>query len=97
MEKAGACPARGEQLTDQCGPPCRADQDCPGPLKCCDTSACGSSCTPPANLTECRQLRQLSVQLAVSEREGRGYVPQCDPVTGAFRPRQCSRNGRVCW
>ncbi|XP_034238725.1 uncharacterized protein LOC117643760 [Thrips palmi] len=103
LDKPGACPARGEALwsdpaEDACGPGCRGDQDCPGPLKCCDSAECGgSACTPPANLTECRQLRQLAVQLSVSEREGRGYVPQCDPVTGAFRPRQCSRNGRVCW
>ncbi|KAE8740442.1 hypothetical protein FOCC_FOCC014036 [Frankliniella occidentalis] len=98
VDKAGACPARGEHLTRQCGPGCRQDQDCPGPLKCCDGDVCGGrTCTPPTNLTECRQLRQLSVQLSVSEREGRGYVPQCDPVSGAFRPRQCSRNGRVCW
>lgn len=45
---------------------------------------------------ECLHQKTLSELLAVNEREGRGYIPQCTD-DGQFEPKQCSRNNLVCW
>ena len=65
--------------------------------KCCDSNSCGKTCQQPKDVTVCHQARLVSELLSVNEREGRGYVPQCDSSTGIFAPKQCSNNGLVCW
>ncbi|XP_017786716.1 PREDICTED: balbiani ring protein 3-like [Nicrophorus vespilloides] len=95
IQKTGSCPAKTEQVYE-CGSMCTHDLECPSVQKCCETAQCGSSCTHPSNVTECLHQRALSEILAVSERAGRGYVPQCGS-DGHFETRQCSRNGLVCW
>ncbi|XP_072930127.1 uncharacterized protein [Epargyreus clarus] len=97
LQKAGNCPAPSKSTTDlDCGTPCAHDLECPSMQKCCDGGECGRHCTLPHNVTMCSQQKLLAELLVVSEKEGRGYVPQCD-VNGAFESRQCSRNGLVCW
>ncbi|KAL1501147.1 hypothetical protein ABEB36_006531 [Hypothenemus hampei] len=95
LEKTGQCP---DQIEDKsfCGNLCTHDLECPSVQKCCQTEQCGSSCVHPKNITECYHQRALSEILAVSERAGRGYIPQCTE-DGQFEPKQCSRNGLVCW
>lgn len=44
----------------------------------------------------CLQQQKIAELLSLTEREGKGYVPQCD-ADGNFATRQCSRNGLVCW
>lgn len=86
---------KNEDFSD-CGSLCTHDLECPSVQKCCQTEQCGSSCVNPKNVTECFHQKVLSELLAVSERAGRGYVPQCSD-DGQFEPKQCSRNGLVCW
>lgn len=95
IQKAGSCPAKDEESTD-CGTLCTHDLECPSVQKCCSNTQCGSSCVHPKNVTECIHQRALSEILAVSERAGRGYIPQC-ASDGQFELKQCSRNGLVCW
>jgi hypothetical protein len=80
-----------------CGSGCTHDLECTQMQKCCQTSGCGMNCQQPFNVTVCHQARLLSEILSVNEREGRGYVPQCDGPGGMFSTKQCSRNGLVCW
>ncbi|KAH9633705.1 hypothetical protein HF086_009039 [Spodoptera exigua] len=93
LQKAGTCPAPSNE---GCGTPCAHDLECPSMQKCCDGGECGKHCVLPTNVTMCTQQKMLAELLVVSEKEGRGYVPQCDP-DGSFISRQCSRNGLVCW
>lgn len=95
IQKAGTCPAKHEEVYE-CGMMCSHDLECPSVQKCCNTEQCGSSCAHPRNVTECIHQRALSEVLAVSERAGRGYIPQCS-TDGQFEPKQCSRNGLICW
>ncbi|XP_055616129.1 uncharacterized protein LOC129762150 isoform X2 [Toxorhynchites rutilus septentrionalis] len=102
LEKPGSCPKPDEIIsTDStgflCGTPCGHDLECPQMQKCCTSNGCGRNCQQPHNVTVCHQARMLSELLSVNEREGRGYVPQCDGPGGSFSSRQCSRNGLVCW
>ncbi|XP_076257897.1 uncharacterized protein LOC143194965 [Rhynchophorus ferrugineus] len=95
IQKTGQCPIQSEN-DFECGTLCTHDLECPSVQKCCHTNQCGSSCMHPKNVTECYHQKALSEVLAVSERAGRGYVPQCTD-DGQFEPKQCSRNGLVCW
>ncbi|XP_061721497.1 uncharacterized protein LOC133528233 isoform X1 [Cydia pomonella] len=95
LRKAGTCPAPTTS-SDECGTPCAHDLECPSMEKCCDSGECGKHCVLPQNVTMCHQQKMLAELLVVSEKEGRGYVPQC-ATDGSFESRQCSRNGLVCW
>uniref|UniRef100_A0A1Y1L736 Thyroglobulin type-1 domain-containing protein n=1 Tax=Photinus pyralis TaxID=7054 RepID=A0A1Y1L736_PHOPY len=95
IQKSGSCPAATEKQYD-CGLLCTHDLECPSVQKCCSSDQCGSSCVHPKNVTECFHQKTLSSLLAVNERVGRGYVPQCTD-DGEFTPKQCSKNGLVCW
>ncbi|KAJ4448194.1 hypothetical protein ANN_10207 [Periplaneta americana] len=95
LQKPGSCPKRTSN--DECGMRCEHDLECPSMQKCCDCGDNGKHCMQPLNVTVCLQQRMLAELLVMNEREGRGYVPQCSPVTGQFETRQCSRNGLICW
>ncbi|XP_064073911.1 uncharacterized protein LOC113401222 [Vanessa tameamea] len=96
LQKAGTCPEPSTASELDCGTPCAHDLECPSMQKCCDGGECGRHCTLPHNVTMCTQQKMLAELLVVSEKEGRGYVPQCTPE-GSFLSKQCSRNGLVCW
>ncbi|CAG4931182.1 unnamed protein product [Parnassius apollo] len=97
LQKAGTCPVPTNSTEElDCGTPCAHDLECPSMQKCCEGGECGRHCTLPHNVTLCTQQKLLAELLVVSEREGRGYVPQCAP-DGSFVTKQCSRNGLVCW
>ncbi|XP_018322456.1 balbiani ring protein 3 isoform X2 [Agrilus planipennis] len=95
LKKPGTCPGTADTMVE-CGSTCTHDLECPSVQKCCNTDQCGRSCSHPQNITECIHQRMLSELLSVSEREGRGYIPQCSE-DGQFKEKQCSRNGLVCW
>lgn len=100
--KPGTCPKPDDiQSSDQtgvlCGAPCEHDLECPQMEKCCHSNGCNTNCQQPFNVTTCHQAKVLSEILSVNEREGRGYIPQCDGPGGVFSTKQCSRNGLVCW
>ncbi|XP_057651996.1 uncharacterized protein LOC130891358 isoform X1 [Diorhabda carinulata] len=95
IQKTGMCPNE-MQGNLPCGKICSHDLECPSVQKCCGTEKCGLSCIHPENITECLHQRALSELFAISERGGRGYVPQCTN-DGQFEAKQCSRNGLVCW
>lgn len=100
--KPGTCPKPDDiQSSDQtgvlCGAPCEHDLECPQMEKCCQSNGCNTNCQQPFNVTTCHQAKVLSEILSVNEREGRGYIPQCDGPGGVFSTKQCSRNGLVCW
>lgn len=102
FQKPGQCPnPEKSEYTEStgymCGSPCSHDLECRNSEKCCFTKGCQYNCQQPQNLTSCHQARTLSDVLAISEREGRGYVPDCNGPNGMFSPKQCSRNGLVCW
>uniref|UniRef100_A0A1I8PSF0 Thyroglobulin type-1 domain-containing protein n=1 Tax=Stomoxys calcitrans TaxID=35570 RepID=A0A1I8PSF0_STOCA len=102
FNKPGVCPApETEQYSPTtghlCGTPCTHDLECPNMAKCCFTSGCQYNCQQPHNVTNCQQVKAMSEMLSVNEREGRGYVPDCSGPNSMFAPRQCSRNGLVCW
>lgn len=104
LQKPGQCPRPEVQEVSvqagvMCGLPCSHDLECQQMQKCCLTNGCAMNCRQPVNVTACDQARMLSELLSVNEREGRGYVPQCNEAggEGPFARRQCSRNGLVCW
>lgn len=76
LQRAGECPV-GDPTTE-CGSTCRYDLECPSPQKCCNSERCGGNvCAIPRGLSVCHRDRVLAEMLSVSERQGRGYVPQC--------------------
>ncbi|KAI8425328.1 hypothetical protein MSG28_007100 [Choristoneura fumiferana] len=87
LRKAGTCPAPTTSELD-CGAPCAHDLECPSMQKCCDGGECGKHCVLPQNVTMCNQQKMLAELLVISEKEGRGYVPQCTK-DGSFESRQC--------
>ncbi|XP_034936428.1 neurogenic locus notch homolog protein 1 [Chelonus insularis] len=94
LHRPGSCPSVEPSI---CGWSCIHDFDCLEPEICCDTSSCGGPvCTLPSGLSACRKNRILAEMLSVSEKQGRGYIPQCKD-NGGYEPKQCSRNGLVCW
>lgn len=95
LQKPGSCPKQGS--AQECGARCEHDLECPSTQKCCACADEGRRCSQPLNVTTCLQQRMLAELLIMNEREGKGYVPQCSPVTGHFKARQCSRNGLICW
>lgn len=102
FSKPGICPAQdkvdySERTGYMCGSPCNSDLECGNMEKCCFTKGCQFNCQQPFNVTTCHQARALSDIIAINEREGRGYQPDCNGPGGLFSPRQCSRNGLVCW
>lgn len=105
ITKPGSCPALGGQTnSSDCGVPCSNDMECQGADKCCPSlggcpaGGAGQHCVPPFNFSLCLQQQQIAQLLSLTEREGKGYVPQCDDEDGQkFAARQCSRNGLVCW
>ncbi|XP_045033793.1 LOW QUALITY PROTEIN: uncharacterized protein LOC116929499 [Daphnia magna] len=101
ISKPGTCPAvDGQSNSTVCGVPCANDMECQGADKCCPSvDSCGDSghCVPPVNFSLCLQQQQIARLLSLTEREGKGYVPQCDEDGQRFTVRQCSRNGLVCW
>lgn len=102
FNKPGICPAPelenySPSTGYMCGTPCTHDLECRNMEKCCFTKGCQYNCQQPHNVTSCQQAKALSDILAINEREGRGYVPDCSGPNGMFSPRQCSRNGLVCW
>lgn len=77
LQKAGTCPVE-VSTTSLCGPICRYDLECVGSQKCCSSKRCGDNvCVIPHNLSVCHRDRMLAEMLSVSERQGRGYIPQC--------------------
>ncbi|XP_042879578.1 uncharacterized protein LOC122258000 [Penaeus japonicus] len=107
LQKPGQCPVEGsgsvlvgvggEEEEMRCGASCLHDLQCPSTQKCCISEICGQHCVQPANLTACLQQRMIAELLVVTEREGKGYVPQCREEDGLYTARQCSRNGLICW
>ncbi|KAM8703394.1 hypothetical protein ACLKA7_008074 [Drosophila subpalustris] len=102
FQKPGICPAPEQaQFTERtgymCGAPCSHDLECRNMDKCCFTKGCQFNCQQPSNVTGCHQAKALADLLSINEREGRGYVPDCNGPGGQYSPRQCSRNGLVCW
>ena len=101
ITKPGTCPLVDDQMNSTvCGVPCANDMECQGADKCCPSvGSCGGSghCVPPFNFSLCLQQQQIAQLLSLTEREGKGYIPQCDEDNQKFAVRQCSRNGLVCW
>ncbi|KAK8392409.1 hypothetical protein O3P69_014644 [Scylla paramamosain] len=106
LKKPGQCPVEGgggvvgvggEEEEMRCGASCLHDLQCPSTQKCCISDICGQHCVQPANLTACLQQKMIAELLVVTERRGKGYVPQCREEDGLYVARQCSRNGLICW
>jgi len=78
LERTGFCPVDVNQ-TDSCTTiGCYHDLECPGYQKCCNSKLCGGNmCMLPHGISACLNDQLIVEMLSISERQGRGYIPQC--------------------